>query len=129
MSTSTRAVAVTGPRLPKQVPSTHPPKLLSIKPRFYLLGRGPTTLCTLHPKSLRPSFPGPSTYSCSRQLLPGIYLSVEVQEATGAVDVVEWGEGINGAIDAHGVQSQGPPASHQKPVGRGAADENLGVAP
>lgn len=44
------------------------------------------------------------------------YLSVEVQEATGAVDIVEWGKGVNWAINAHGVEPQGPTASHQEPV-------------
>lgn len=53
-------------------------------------------------------------------------LSVEVEEALGAVDVVEGGEGVDGAIDAHGVQPQGPPRRHQQPVRGGAADEHLG---
>ena len=86
---------------------------------------------------LRASFLGPSTWSCpvvhrgGWHAWPGLvgppYLSVEVQEPSGAVDVVERGKGVDGAIDAHGVQPQGPPASHQQPVGRGTADEHLGA--
>lgn len=80
---------------------------------------------------------GPSTSSCLVVLgggwhaWPGLmgppYLSVEVQEPSGAVDVVERGKRVDGAVDAHGVQPQGPPASHQEPVGRGTADEHLGA--
>lgn len=33
------------------------------------------------------------------------YLSVEVQKTTGAVHIVEWSKGVNGAINAHGVQT------------------------
>lgn len=55
------------------------------------------------------------------------HLSIEVQEAAGTVDIVEWSERVDGAIDGHGVQPQSPSASHQQPVRGGAADEHLGA--
>lgn len=45
------------------------------------------------------------------------HLSVEVQEATGAVDIVEGCKGVDRTVDPHRVQPQGPPACHQEPVG------------
>lgn len=71
----------------------------------------------------------PRSPRCS-QVPPGVPrctdLSVEVEEALGAVDVVEGREGLHGAVDAHGVQPQRPPARQQHPVRGGAADKHLG---
>lgn len=44
-------------------------------------------------------------------------LIAAVQEAKGAVDTVEWDEGVDRAINAHGTQFKGALASHQEPVG------------
>lgn len=128
---------MTGPQPPRQVyswaaASTPDPRSQnpgSIKPQVSLLD-SPV------PSSRGPHFWGPSTYSCPGQhqhLLvgagPGPYLSVEVQETAGAVDIVKRGKGVDGAIDRHRMQPQGAPACHQEPVGRRTADEHLGVAP
>lgn len=45
-----------------------------------------------------------------------MYLFVEVQEAFGAVDVVEGGEGLDGAVDDHGVKPHCSPRGDQHPM-------------
>ena len=52
--------------------------------------------------------------------------SVEVEEPTGAVDVVELDEAEDGAVDGHGVTTQSAPGPHEDPVRIRPTDENLG---
>lgn len=54
-----------------------------------------------------------------------VYLFVEVEETLGAVDVMEGGERLNGAIDGHGVKPHGSSRSDKHPVGRWTTDEDL----
>lgn len=54
-----------------------------------------------------------------------MYLFVEVEEAFGAVDVVEGREGLDGAVDAHGVEPDGAARGDQHPVRRRPTDEHL----
>lgn len=58
-------------------------------------------------------------------MVSSVYLFVEVEETFGAVDVMEGGERLNGAIDGHGVQPHGPPRGDQHPVRRRSTDEHL----
>lgn len=60
-----------------------------------------------------------------RRSLAVAHLFVEVEEAFGAVDVMEGGEGLDGAVDGHGVQPHGSSGRDEHPVGRGSADEHL----
>lgn len=53
------------------------------------------------------------------------YLFVEVQETFGAVDVVEGGERLDGAVDAHGMKPHGSAGRDQHPVRRRTTDKHL----
>ncbi len=53
------------------------------------------------------------------------YLLVEVEETFGAVDVMEGGERLDGAINAHGVKPHGSARGDQHPVRRRTTDEHL----
>ena len=55
---------------------------------------------------------------------PQLRLSVEVEEAMGAVDIVEGGKGGDAAINRHGVGSQFTLPSEEKPVGIGSRDKD-----
>ena len=52
-------------------------------------------------------------------------LFVEVEEALGAVDVVEGGAAGHPAVDAHGVDTQRALRRHEQPVGVGATHKHL----
>lgn len=54
------------------------------------------------------------------------HLLVEVEEATGAVLVVEGCKALDGPIHIHGVSVEGTMSSKQHPVGEGPAQEHLG---
>ena len=51
-------------------------------------------------------------------------LAIEVEEALGAVDVVEGGEGGDRAIYRHGVAPQLPPPGQEQPVRIGSRHEH-----
>jgi hypothetical protein len=44
-------------------------------------------------------------------------VTVKVEEAVGAVDIVERGEGRDAPVDRHGVEAQLAPAGQEQPVG------------
>ena len=51
--------------------------------------------------------------------------SVEVEEAFGTVDVVEWSETRDESVNSHWVNAQRTLARHEQPVRVGTAHEHL----
>lgn len=67
-----------------------------------------------------------SALSCSCEVeMCAAYRFVEVEETFRAVDIMEGGERLDGAIDGHWMKPHRPPRGDQHPVRRRAADKYL----